>query len=126
MLPPSSLPSWSAFNETLLAEIKECALGMPGLAGAAQAAITGLSLQQIGFTVFSEAIVKIITAEGYFPVLQALDGTQINANHQALAQLAAAGSVRAIVTTNFDTLIEQAFAGAGVPLRVAATASEYA
>jgi hypothetical protein len=43
--------------------------------------------------------------------------------HRALAALAAASRVRLVLTTNFDRLIEQALAEAGVPVRVASTPS---
>jgi hypothetical protein len=53
-----------------------------------------------------------------------LDGTTINANHQALAELARLGRLRAIVTPNFDTLIERAFQESRVPLSTAVTGAE--
>jgi hypothetical protein len=58
-------------------------------------------------------------------VLQALDTDAYNACHVAVAALARAGIVRALVTTNFDRLLERALDGAGVPLRVYASPDEF-
>jgi hypothetical protein len=44
----------------------------------------------------------------YFQGLQALDIAVGNPAHEAIAALAAGGALRAVVTTNFDRLIEQA------------------
>ena len=123
-LAPSSLPDWRQFNEMLLDELKTQALGV--LADdTSRSAVTSLSLDEVGVTTFSEAIVKIVAGEGYFPVLQVLDSDRTNANHQAMADLARQGILQAIVTTNFDTLIERAFTEAGVPLQVAITPEAY-
>jgi hypothetical protein len=48
--------------------------------------------------------------ETYFYALATLDVTQHNKSHTALAKLARAGHLRAVVTTNFDCLIERALA----------------
>jgi hypothetical protein len=48
----------------------------------------------------------------YFKVVQALDAEETNACHRAVAALAKAGIVRAVVTTNFDRLLNAAH---GVP-----------
>ena len=58
------------------------------------------------------------------PVLQALDAT-LNANHAALVGLAAAGVLRAVVTTNFDCLLKRALDARQTPYRVYATAESF-
>jgi SIR2-like domain len=121
MLPPSSLPDWRQFNEILLDEAKSQELAAEVLDDNGKAAIASLTLEDVGITTFSEAIVKIIAGEMYFPALQTLDSDRTNANHQAMADLGRQGVLRAIVTTNFDTLIERAFTEAGVPLQIAVT-----
>lgn len=52
--------------------------------------------------------------EDYFRALQALDISTPNAAHTAIAHLAREGLLRAIVTTNFDRLIEESLETAGV------------
>jgi tetratricopeptide (TPR) repeat protein len=56
--------------------------------------------------------------ETYFDVLQCLDSEVPNEVHLTLAALARAGRLKAIVTTNFDRTVEQAFANAAVPLEI--------
>lgn len=126
MLAPSSLPDWKGFNRTLLDEIKSKATSGIVLDIRGQEAINRLSLDDVGIINFSEAVVKILTGDSYYPVLECLDSDKANANHRALADLARTGVVRAIVTTNFDTLIERAFREANVPLQVALTEQDYA
>jgi hypothetical protein len=53
----------------------------------------------------------------YFSALTAADSTEINRTHATLAQLAKQERVEAIITTNFDTLLEQALELAGVRFR---------
>src|SRR5262245_9589158 len=125
MLRPSSLPDWWQFNEGLLRAAQNAALEAKGMDERAKRAIRGLALDDVGVVSLSEAIVKIIAGEMYFPVLKVLDSDQANANHKALAELASRGILRVIVTTNFDTLIERAFKEATVPLRMAVTAADF-
>src|SRR5258708_743459 len=56
---------------------------------------------------------------------EVLDSDRPNANHRALATLARTGACRAIVTTNFDTLIERACTDANVPVEVFATPDDF-
>jgi tetratricopeptide (TPR) repeat protein len=123
-LPPSYLPDWRGFNEALLDGIKDLALTLPALGKDAESAIRGLSLDQFPVEAFSDAVVDAFAGEGYFPVLKILDSSEPNANHHALAELARRGSLRAVVTTNFDTLLEQAFAG--LPFETCITTEDYA
>lgn len=50
----------------------------------------------------------------YFQVLQSLDIDIINDGHDGIAALATAGKLKAVVTTNFDRLIEIALGKHGV------------
>ena len=56
--------------------------------------------------------------EDYFRMFQALDVEAWNPGHAVIAALAAAEIVRAVITTNFDRLIELAITAAGQPARV--------
>jgi len=125
MLAPSYLPDWKGFYESLLGEIKEAALRLPGIDGQSQAAIQSLSLERFTVAAFSDAIVDGFAGERYFPALKILDSDRTNANHEALAALAGRGIVQAIVTTNFDTLIERALAAAGIAFDAYVTPSDY-
>ena len=74
---------------------------------------------------FSEFLVSQLARESYLPVLGVLDSPQPNDYHAALAGLARADILRAVVTTNFDTLIEAAFRQDGVPLATCITVDDY-
>jgi hypothetical protein len=124
MLAPASLPDWMGFCEALLDGARSRGRDALAETDPAREAVARIRLEQIGAKGLSEYLDKIIGGELYFPVLDALDGVAPNANHHALAQLAREGRLRAVVTTNFDTLIERAFAELGVPLHVAASARE--
>jgi len=63
--------------------------------------------------------------ETYFEVLQCLDSDVPNEVHLSLVALAQAGRLKAIVTTNFDRVIEKAFGNAGVPLDVHVTPGDF-
>ena len=53
--------------------------------------------------------------KNYFRALGALNVAQRNKSHAAIARLARAGHVQAVVTTNFDCLIESALEAENVP-----------
>lgn len=129
MLPPSSLPNWYQFNEAVLDALAD--------------EVSSYTRANLGEWIFSELLKRrnetqhfapdymadIIAEEvgmDYFKIVQALDADETNAAHHALADLAKAGIVRAVVTTNFDRLIERAFDAAGVPCRVYATPKQFA
>lgn len=54
----------------------------------------------------SDLIVSQGAGSSYFPLLELLNATSPNANHFSLVELARRGILKAVVTTNFDTLIE--------------------
>ena len=116
MAPPSAVPSWSGFNEALFDQVKARAAMLPGLSSEATKILLGMTViaTEVGKDApviptegFSDAVVDLLLSDAYFPALQVLDGERGNANHEALAWLAKEGAVRAIVTTNFDTLLER-------------------
>jgi hypothetical protein len=111
---PSCLPDWKGLNRPLLEQIKALALELPELAGSAAAAIRRLDIEQFGVEALSDAIVHSFAGDSYFPLLGVLDSDQPNLNHEAIAELARLGRCHAVVTTNFDTLLERAFRKAGL------------
>lgn len=125
-LAPSCLPDWRGFNQAVLQEAKTLALEeLPQLDAAIRAAIDELSVTKVNLVAFSDELVTRFAGDSWFPVLEVLDSDRPNANHYALADLAAAGTLHAIVTTNFDTLIERAFRERGVPLSIYVRPEDY-
>lgn len=118
---PSNLPSWSEYNSLLFKAINE-------LASREMENNESLfdyeSLKKwIPDISISDYIVRGAMGEAYYPLLKLLEGSNPNNNHYALAELASQGKISAIITTNFDTLIEQAFQSEGIPYKL--VVSEY-
>lgn len=126
MIPPSCLPSWWQVNHIILDALADesCAV-IPEVKQ-----LTDLIKErEKDGKLPPEFVAEVITErieESYFEVLQGLEGDTPNPAHLWLATLAKAGLLTAIVTTNFDTLIERAFAMAGVALVVLVNPEEYA
>ncbi|MDE5756931.1 MAG: SIR2 family protein, partial [Clostridia bacterium] len=121
--PPSNLPSWWEYNKKLIAGIKTEVLE---LCPEAKDVLKGLDVEnKLPVQCISQIIVSQGASESYFPLLELLNGTCPNANHFALAELARLGLIKAIVTTNFDTLIETAFQNEAVPLFTAVQKQDY-
>jgi hypothetical protein len=120
---PSSLPGWAAFNEIVLDEVRTLAIraAPETLVGE----MRGLTLDDIGSKDFSDALVNDLLGSAYFDILRSLDARRPNPCHCAIATLGLRRRLRAVVTTNFDTLIEQAFQAAHCPLTVLARPADY-
>ena len=116
--PPAAVPSWWGFNQAVLAELRRRFLTEHEPPKRANAALRRLSLDDLDVAEFSQLVSDAFAGATWFEVLDALDGSSPNANHDALAAWAGDGSLRAVVTTNFDTLIERALHQAGVTFRV--------
>jgi hypothetical protein len=126
MLPPSSLPDWWSYNQSILEVARRLTLEqLPNLPETAVQSLRDLSLDKLNVGAFSDVLVQSFAGPYYFPLLTVLESDQPNANHKALAELAKRGIVRHIVTTNFDTLIEQSFHQAHCPLHVLATVADF-
>ena len=122
VLAPSNLASWWGFNEALLDAIKGLAREfLPTVADA----INRLSLDSLPVQAFSDLVVKSFAGDSYFPLLQVLESERTNANRRALAELGRRGTLRGVVTPNFDTLIERAFREAAVPLDLHVTREHF-
>jgi hypothetical protein len=107
--PPSSVPSWWAFNEQVLDRLKRTVLeGLP-LTPQSRTAVSGVTLDDLGSVEFSQVVSDAFAGPSWFRLLSALEGEAPNAGHCALPALAKAGVLRAVVTTNFDTMIDAAF-----------------
>ena len=107
MGPPSSLPSWTAINNAFLENL---ALRLAGHTGG-----------EVGYDVAEFVLERRETADvaqadlqaQYFALFKPLDIATWNDGHAAIAALAATGFLRAVLTTNFDRLIELAIDAAG-------------
>jgi tetratricopeptide (TPR) repeat protein len=126
---PTSLPNWSELNAMILAavagRVREYFDDRKEVGELLESLIARRD-ERRGFAPDYQAqIMEEQCGETYFRALQSLDVTARNATHDAIASLAAARHVRAVVTTNFDRLIERALEARGVAFRAYSTADEY-
>jgi tetratricopeptide (TPR) repeat protein len=116
--PPAGLPNWLELRDWTLEAVASradfLAPLLPTLTSLDALPVTGRK----GMT--PEVVASEIAKEcaGYFESLRVLDDGTPNINHQLIARLAKAGSVRAVVTTNFDIFIERALQAEGVEFDV--------
>src|SRR4051812_41354662 len=124
---PSYLPNWRSLNEFVLDEARWAGLGrLLGLSAPTVAAAEALSLAELPVASFSDQLVLLVSGSTWFEILGVLDAEVTNPSHRALAALGEAGTLVAIASTNFDTLIERAFRERGVPLDLFARPADYA
>ncbi len=113
---PSNLPTWSEYNRLLFKVINDLA------AQELENHSSPLDYEKIERCILSVSVsdymVRGAMGYSYYPCLGLLEGIKPNNNHYALAELAEQGKISAIITTNFDTLIERAFYNRNVPYRV--------
>lgn len=120
MDPPTALPSWWDLSASVVRSIAERAAKIISNSDSlAEIVVTRQKSDRFPPDYVAEKIVHSIGAK-YFEVLRCIDSDRPNANHLVLAELAAAGKLHAIITTNFDRTIEAAFAARAVPLDVRA------
>jgi hypothetical protein len=117
MAPPSSVPSWWGFNQAVLDELRRRFLAEHQAPVHAAKGLDRLSLDDLDVAEFSQVVSDAFAGDTWFDALAALDGERPNVNHHVLAELAKRGSLRVVLTTNFDTLVERAMVAAGVPVR---------
>ncbi len=118
--PPTCLPSWWEVNQAVveaLARQVEPDVGREAANGFAHIVSERQRADRFPPEYQAEVIVGRLRHR-YFEVLRCLDGDEPNASHLALATLARAGCVRAILTTNFDRVLEAAFQTVNTPLDV--------
>ncbi len=128
MGPPSSLPGWTAINDAFLDNLAmRLADHTDGQTGydvlqlvqerrdSAAAAQPDLQAQ----------LAEESLGERYFAIFEPLDIGTWNDGHAAVAALAHTGYLRAVVTTNFDRLIELALVAAGVEAAVYCSPADF-
>lgn len=112
---PANIPDWNKYNNLLINEIGN--IGSQFLEEPCNILGDEDYSQILSLTSLSDFIFNYIAGESYFPLLKVLDGAQPNSHHLLLASLAKEKKIRAIVTTNFDTLMEKAFIIKEVPFK---------
>jgi len=126
--PPSSVPGWYALNRMIVAALGHRVDGYLGKADYTsdiRAAIDARRSARAFPPDYQAQIIEEDSGEVYFEALQSLDVTTRNASHEGIAWLAARGALAAIVTTNFDHLIDEALAARGVEFEVAFDPTSY-
>jgi tetratricopeptide (TPR) repeat protein len=119
-VPPTCLPSWWQMNEQVVRALSRQIEQFCGEERAADLAkqINARRDNRRFPPEFQAEIISTHYGASYFKVLECLDGDEPNVVHLAIAALAKSGHVRAIVTSNFDRLLEIAFKKLDVPLDV--------
>lgn len=124
--PPAGLPDWHDLRDLTISAV---AAREPTTAAFIDR-LTGVEmLAQAGKRGMTPELVASLLADAtpaYFESLAALHDGEPNANHEAVAALAAQGLVQHVITTNFDRFLERALEQRGVPFRVYRTDDDYA
>lgn len=129
MLAPSALPNWRDFNRAVIAALAERTArdtSRRTVEQFLQVIQAGQQVERVYAPDFMAQLIEEELGADYFRVLQVLDSERCNANHLLLAALARAGHLRAVITTNFDRLIERALDALGVAHQVFASDAEFA
>ncbi|MEM8485354.1 MAG: tetratricopeptide repeat protein [Bacteroidota bacterium] len=120
MVPPTCLPSWWHMNEEVIRALcSQVAIycGEDKTTAWADAINARRNSRRFPPEFQAELITKHF-GDRYFEVLSCLDGNTPNAVHLAIAELAKAGHVSAVITTNFDQVLEAAFSQVDAPVDV--------
>jgi tetratricopeptide (TPR) repeat protein len=121
MGPPSSLPNWTAINNAFLENLAlRLAAHTGGEVGydVAEFVLDRRETADVAQPDLQAQLAEESIGEQYFALFKPLDIVTWNDGHAAIAALASTGLLRAVVTTNFDRLIELAFEAAGTHARV--------
>lgn len=121
-IPPSQLPTWFQFNDLLL----ECLCdGLAAYSNNRQPTDEMLAAfkERRNRTPFfppdfQAQLMEEEVGADYFHVWQSLETDVYGPVHEGLAELASQGRLSAIITTNFDRLIETALNARGIPFEV--------
>jgi len=116
-IPPSALPGWYSFNEMVvdvLARHFESYVESPGFVDEVGKAIHERRNANRFPPDYQAQIIEEACGDRYFQALQSLDIDSTNKVHHSIARLARQGVLKAIVTTNFDRLLERALTVSGV------------
>ena len=112
---PTNLPSWRDVNRIVvrsLAASAASAVGEPLAAKAADLILARHEQEKLPPEYQAQVLAEFLH-DRYFEVLRHLDSDHPNPTHLAIAWLARLGCVRAVITTNFDRVLEAAFTAVG-------------
>jgi hypothetical protein len=114
---PTSLPDWYRLNAQIVAAVRvrlDAYWERPGWLEPVQAAIAERRSHDQFPPDYQAELLNENCGDDYFRALRAVDVPVTNATHEAIAWLCRHGFVAAVVTTNFDRLIELALDRCGV------------
>jgi hypothetical protein len=121
-LPPSQLPTWKGFNELLLEclceRLDDYSRKRQPTARMLEAFKSRRDDAKLLAPDFQAQLMEEEIGHDYFAVWQSLETSIYGPVHAGLAELAARGSLTAVVTTNFDRLIESAMHDRAVSYKV--------
>jgi len=118
MAAPTNLPSWRDVNRIVVRSLAASAasdVGEPLTARAADLILARHEQEKLPPEYQAQVLAEFLH-DRYFEVLRHLDSDHPNPTHLAIAWLARLGYVRAVITTNFDRVLEAAFAATGTSL----------
>ncbi len=117
---PAQLPGWTQFNDLLLECLCDRLAEYSRARQPTAQMLAAFRARRDGFFApdFQAQLIEEEIGADYFRVWQSIDSDLYGPVHAALAELAAAGRLAAIITTNFDRLIEKALAARGVAFDV--------
>jgi hypothetical protein len=125
---PSSLPGWNAINDAFLENLALLLCEHIDDGGPYQIAELIAERREnaaVAQPDLQAQLAEESLGEHYFELFKPLDIEAWNDGHAALAAIARTGHLRAIVTTNFDRLIELALRAEGVEPKVYCTHDEF-
>lgn len=114
---PSAVPGWYALNAVIFGALRQrLEVGIDRLGWLERVEPDVVDARAAGRFPpdYQAQVIEDMCGRRYFQGLQALDIDVGNSAHDAIAALAAGGALRAVVTTNFDRLIERALKRRGV------------
>ena len=121
-LPPSKLPTWNEFNDLLLESLCEqlAEYSMNRQPTSDMLSMFRERRDKTSFFApdFQAQLMEEEAGSDYFRVWQSLETDVYGPVHTGLADLASRGRLAAIITTNFDRLIEMALQEKGVEFEV--------
>ena len=128
VLAPTFLPSWWQINQAVTTSLATEAAKVIGDELPQEFAQSIHDRQNSGKLppeYQAELLANRLSGDKYFRVLQCLDGDRPNQVHMGIAALAKAGQVKAIVTTNFDRVLENAFTKSQIPFELHASPQDF-
>ncbi|MBY5312305.1 SIR2 family protein [Rhizobium leguminosarum] len=107
--PPSRLPGWNDLQHQIASALAARLepMGWPNWLVEDVETLRRIREAQTFPPEYQAQLIHEMSGDRYFRGLQSLDVTVTNRSHQAIAKLLSAKKVRAVITTNFDRLIER-------------------